>query len=236
LSDVANRDRLEAALAQQLAKISTPALRKLITALGSPPSLNNVPDSFWSAYSADLRATLETSLADIYVAQAHTMATEHGITTSVSWDLINQDAADWARAYSFELVKEHTDYTVSRLQDIISTGIEKAQPLSEIQAAVGAVFGADRMAVIATTELTRAAAEGEIAVVAQMADAGVGMVPIWMTREDRDVCKEICAPLNGVRGEMIDGVWQFLNPDDGEYYTIPAHPNDRCSLGWEFAK
>ena len=235
MSDVVDRSKTEASLAREISKISAPALRKLITALGDPPSLNNVPDSFWKDYSAGMRAALETRLQEIYVAQAHTMADEHDISASVTWDLINQDGADWASAYSFELVKGITETTKTGLQDIISTAIEKAQPLSEVRAAIEPLFGPDRMSVIATTELTRAAGEGEMATVAQMAKQGVTMVPVWMDREDGIVCKDICDPLNDVTGEMIDGEWQFLNPLDGEYYTFPGHPSCRCALGWEFA-
>ena len=229
MSDIINRDRTEAALAREIAKISAPALRKLLAALGSPPSLNNVPDAFWVSYSASLRATLETALQTIYSDQAQTLATEHSITASVNWNLINTDAAEWARAYSYELVKGIQSTTTSALQDIISKAIETAQPIEAVRAAIESLFGSDRAAMIATTELTRAAAEGEAATVAQLADNGVVMVGIWVTREDEIVC-DICGALNNKR--QSDGAFEA----DGETYDMPpAHPNCRCSIGWEFA-
>lgn len=229
MSDVANRDRTESALAREIAKISAPALRKLLAALGSPPSLNNVPDAFWASYSASLRATLETALQTIYTDQAQTLATEHDITASVNWSLINTDAAEWANRYSYELVRGITATTKEALQTIIKDAIEQAQPLSDIRAAIEPLFGADRAAVIATTELTRSASEGEASVVAQLADNGVVMVGIWMTREDEIVC-EICGALNNKR--QNDGMFEA----DGETYDMPpAHPNCRCAVGWEFA-
>lgn len=223
MSDVANRDRTEAALARELAKISAPALRKLLAALGQPPSLNNVPDSFWANYSADLRAVLETTLQDIYTAQVHTMATEHDITASVNWNLVNKDAADWARAYSYELVKGITDTTTTALQDIISKAIEQAQPLSEIQANIEPLFGADRAATIATTELTRAASESEASVVSQMAEQGVVMRAIWLSRNDEITCP-ICGD-DGLNGIVADADNQFQSRDGDTYDLPPAHPN-----------
>lgn len=234
MSDVPNRSRIEATLAREIAKISAPALRKLLAALGDPPSLNNVPDSFWRDYEAELRAVLSDALQAIYADQAQTMAREASLTASVNWNQVNQVAADWAQGYSFELVKGIEQTTQAALQTIISKGIEQTLPLSEIRMSIeqvaGQLFGPDRAAVIATTELTRAAAEGEAATVAQLADAGVNMTGIWMTREDEIVC-DVCGALDGKR--QTGGMFEA----DGEFYDMPpAHPNCRCSIGWEMAQ
>lgn len=236
MSDITNRNRIESALAREIAKINAPALRKLITALGDPPSLNNVPDSFWTNYSAEMRAVLNTMLQQIYVTQAETMASEHGITASVNWNQINQDAADWASGYSFELVKGINETTTSALQSIISKGIEQTQTVGEITAAIrdSLLFSPERASMIATTELTRAAAEGEAATVAQIADNGIALVPIWMNREDNLVCP-VCLSLDGVTGEMVNGAWSFHCNYNGEDYGLPpdSHPNCRCAIGWK---
>jgi len=84
------------------------------------------------------------------------------------------------------------------------------------------MFGAERAEIIAITETTRAAVEGERGVIAELEQHGIRMYPVWMTRNDELVCP-ICAPRNG---KPI----QPGNETNGEY--PPAHPRCRCGVGW----
>jgi len=219
MAELADRDKLEASLARELAKLAAPQVGKLIAALGDPPKLSNVSDSFWKDYGADLKAALSTALTKVYIQQAQGLVDQ--ASADVNWDQINQDAADWASAYSFELVKGITDTTKESLQGIVKDAIEQSQPLEDVRAAIEPLFGPSRAATIATTELTRAASEGESAVVDTLKDQGVDMVGTWMTREDELVCP-ICGDLDGTE----------VDPDN----LPPAHPNCRCSVGWEIAQ
>jgi ribosomal protein S2 len=86
---------------------------------------------------------------------------------------------------------------------------------------LSSLFGPVRAEIIAITEVTRAAVEGERAMVAEVAKQGIQMVAVWNTNNDEIVCP-ICAPLNQKK--------------QGEAWTFPppAHPRCRCWLNHDF--
>ena len=222
MPELANRDKLESSLARELAKIGGANVRKLLSELGSPPSLSNVSDTFWTRYGAQLTSALNTALQAAYLQQAQVMMDETSV--GVDWAQVNQAAADWAHTYTFDLVKGINQHTQDALQTVISKAIEQAQPLEVVRANIEAIapqlFGPVRAATIATTELTRAAAQGEAGTVAQIMAQGVTMNAVWHTREDEKVCP-VCGDLDG----------QTVAADA----LPPAHPNCRCSVGWVMA-
>lgn len=230
MPDVNNRDELERKLAEQLGKLGGEQLRSLLKALGDPPDVKNVPPEWWDKYGAALREVLQPYLQDVYTQQAHTMATAVNITPN--WTLINKGAAEWARAYTYELVKGVADTTSARLGEIIAQSFEENVTLGETMDSISGLFGADRAARIATTEITRAAAQSEIAVQEEAAADGIKMRRTWMTREDELVC-DICGEggLSGAQ-ENEDGLF-FCEFDGGYYDAPPAHPNCRCATGME---
>ena len=91
----------------------------------------------------------------------------------VNWNLVNQQVADWARSYAYDLVGGLTDTTRQELTDAVSKWTASGEPLQKlvdwvqgIQALdettgqyVGA-FSPARARMIATTEATRVFAEG----------------------------------------------------------------------------
>jgi hypothetical protein len=78
-----------------------------------------------------------------------------------------------------------------------------------------------RAEMIAVTEVTRAASQGEQAIARELARAGIVMTPIWNTNQDDIVCP-LCGPKNGK--EIEDG--QFP----------PRHPRCRCWVSYELPK
>ena len=234
MSDVPNRSALEASLARALAKLSKAQQAALLKELGDPPSLSNVSDTFWARYGAELTSALNTVLQRVYEDQAVTLGKDYAVTGAVDWSLVNRDAADWAAQYTFDLVRGITETTQTQLQDIISTGIEQSQTLEQVQSAIqdSLLFSPVRAEMIAVTELTRAAAEGESAMVATLGDTGVDLRATWNTAEDEHVCS-ICGSLDqqqaGDDGNFTD--------DEGNTYDMPpAHPRCRCGLGWTLKK
>jgi hypothetical protein len=137
----------------------------------------------------------------------------------VDWALVNQHAINWAHDYTFELVGGLTDTTRDAVSTSVMDYFELGQTMGELEDRLAGVFGAVRAELVATTEITRAAAEGERALAREIANAGIAMVEIWNTSNDELVCP-ICEPLNQkVKG---DG-W-----DEGD--GPPAHPRCRCFL------
>lgn len=241
MPDLNNRTKLESDLARELARLGSTQLRALLQELGNPPSLSNVSDTFWSRYTAGLTSALNTFLQKVYVQQAEQLAGQ--VSTAVDWTLVNKDAAEWAKKYTYDLVKELRDTTRTavdaglqilqkQLQDTISQGIEQSLTLADIRAQLEPTFGPVRAEMIATTEITRATDLGEAAAVDRLKERGVEMEPEWQTREDETVCPT-CLGLDGVIGRLIDGVWMFKHKETGELYELgPAHPRCRCPKGW----
>jgi HK97 family phage portal protein len=90
----------------------------------------------------------------------------------VNWNLVNERAIDWARQYTFELVKGIADTTRDELQRATSEWIESGKPLSELVEAIARIrlpgeggkpiepFSPSRARSIAVTEATRVYAHG----------------------------------------------------------------------------
>ena len=143
--------------------------------------------------------------------------------TGIDWTLVNQDAADWARDYAFDdFAEQITTTSREALQRLIPAYFEEGMTQGELSKALAGVFSPDRIEMIARTEVTRAASEGEQEIAAQLAAQGVQMQPVWQTRNDELVC-EICGPRNGKK----------IGVDIMDEYP-PAHPRCRCWVTHEF--
>jgi len=239
MADIRNRGRFERDLARILGRVSQRRLNELVKLLGNPPDATNVPDSWWESLDAEMRAALTSIVRDIYLQQAEGITS--GVGIGIDWALVNRDAADWARQYTFDLVKEIRKNTQSAitaqlqglLQNVVGTGIEQSLPLRDIRAALAPTFGPVRSDMIATTEITRAAAQGELAAVNQLREGGVDMRPKWFTREDEKVCP-ICGGLSDVVGDEHN---QFKHRRTGRMFDMPpAHPRCRCFVNWEVVR
>lgn len=79
----------------------------------------------------------------------------------VDWDLVNRDAANWARQYSYSLVTGITSTIQDDLRSGVSSWIESGAGLPAlVRIATGIVDDPERGRRIAETEATRAYAEG----------------------------------------------------------------------------
>jgi len=239
MADIPNRDGLEAELARAIAKLNGAQMDKLIKQLGNPPSADNVPRAFWAEYGDQLRTLLEPMLKKLYLGQANRLRLEVG-KDNVDWALANEEAARWAKEYTFDLVKGVVDTMTGSvdanlqalLQEAIAGGFTDSLTNAQIAERLTPAFGPSRAEMIAVTETTRAAAAGEQAVVAQLKDGGVTMRAYWNTSEDELVCS-VCEPLDGVP-ENDGGGW--TNPVTGETIdSMPAHPYCRCFLTHKLA-
>ena len=152
--------------------------------------------------------------------------------TGVDWDLVNEDAANWARDHGGRLVKDISKTTRRRVGNSVANFYEEGQTIGELGGSMedfedelGNIFGPQRAEMIAVTEVTRAAAEGEREMAKELAKDGIIMVEIWETRNDGIVCST-CEPRQGK--QQGDG-W---TASDGP----PGHPNCRCNIRHEFPK
>ena len=150
----------------------------------------------------------------------------HGVGVGFNYRLANQLAADWAKAHAFELQKQLDATSQRQAGAILSDWIEKsgrfeageAGDLGALRDALSPWFGKARGERAASTEVTRALAQGSRLAYMQ---SGVVTEVEWLTSNDDDVCP-ICAPLNGKRGPLSSGIAVYGFP--------PAHTTCRCRI------
>lgn len=145
-------------------------------------------------------------------------------STRLDYTLTNIEVAKWARKYAYDLVKGIDATTVDALQEAVSAFSETpGYTIGDIVKQIeGDAFSLDRSTLVATTEVTRAYAKGNIAAGKQMQAEfpGVLVVKKWHTNRDDRVC-DICAPLDNTE----------LSLDEmfgGNYDDPPGHPGCRC--------
>lgn len=212
------RERAEQDLAREISRLSQAQLDELMRALGNPPNLANVPAAFWTRYAEEMQSAILPALQKIYLDSAQEMLDDTP-AIGVDWTLVNASAAQWARQYSFDLVKGITDTTRSALQEKVQAYFETPGTISDLADSLSSLFGPVRAEMIAATETTRAAVSGQAAVVDELNKQGTQMIPYFITSEDEIVC-EICSPLNGKR------------VSEGEF--PPLHPRCRCEIAYKF--
>lgn len=218
MADAFERTEFEQALLLALADAGGDVLEMILAALGDPPDAANITSAMWADIEALMRGAVETPLQAAFVASAEASSAALGI--GVSWDTVNIRAADWARQYSYDLVRGITGNSQTMLQQAVSSFFAAPTTNEALQDKIAKVFGAARAENIAVTEVTRAASAGEQAAVAELAAQGVRTVSIIQTSADDRVCA-ICGPMNGLRS------------DQAGFYWPPFHVKCRCGTRTE---
>jgi len=134
------------------------------------------------------------------------------------WTLANQHAEEWAISNSASLVNEIDQTTTRAIRQSVSRWVNNGEPLESLVSDLTnhMAFSRNRAELIASTETTRAYAEGNRIA---YRESGVVDKVEWRTANDEKVCP-ICGPLDGER-DVLDG-------DFGGVGYPPAHP--RCIL------
>ena len=134
--------------------------------------------------------------------------------------VISQEAMEYARGYTYELVSGLDDTTRRLVREAMTTYQgTPGMTLGDLTSLLDPAFGEVRAQMIAVTEVTRAYSAATNQYQTLAAEYGVDMRRIWLTLHDDLVCA-ICGPLHG----MPEEDWRVAHPDGP-----PAHPNCRCS-------
>jgi hypothetical protein len=214
------REEAETRLQDALVRMGEIHLRMIMKALGDPPRLENVSASAWRAIFDDLNGTISPLLQDEYLAAAEEFLADSPI--GVDWGLVNKNAAQWARIYTYELVKGITGTTQDALREKVAGFFQNQMTLSQLRESIAPLFGDTRAVSIARTEVTRAAVEGENSVVNLIElETGLEMDSVFQTSRDDRVCPK-CGPLNNkvVTSENFP----------------PLHVGCRCGLSHRFKR
>ena len=218
---VARRAEFEREMERKLGRVWKEQRDELMRLLGNPPSLSNVPQSYWNNGGAAIRKVIAPIFERIFIEQAETLITKVGI--GVDWALINQRAADWAYHHAREFITGIQETEQTLIGGYLSKFYTDAWSLDEVAAHIeGVIFDERRARAIAITETTRAAVQAEVATV-NVLEAEYQFLhfkPYWITANDDRVC-DICEPRDG---KVIEG-------DD----FPPAHVNCRCEVMYDMA-
>jgi hypothetical protein len=220
MADFRNRAEWEKKLADALGKLGDAQRKRLLTALGDPPDPNRLTAEIWQTLSAEMQAELRPMLERVYLDSAEQLLRAVP-SVGVDWALVNRRAAEWAKQYTFDLVRGINDNTRAALQEKVSAFYTERLTLSKLRESLEPLYGPVRAEIIAATETTRAAVNGELGVVNELRQAGIAMMAIWNTSNDDIVC-----PLCGPRNQKRQG--------DGWSDPPPAHPRCRCWLNHTF--
>jgi SPP1 gp7 family putative phage head morphogenesis protein len=134
---------------------------------------------------------------------------------TIDWAGVDEDARQWASDYAYTLVRDIQATSARVLQSQLAEYFATTLTYRGLLDALAPTFGRQRAGVIATTEITRAAAQGELEAI--RASNGVISRYRWHTTFDERVCS-VCGPRNGK-------VYPI-----GEGPMPPAHPRCRCNI------
>lgn len=207
-----NRDERELDTSSAVAKAQSKARRVLLDALGEAVVLAGVTSAVWDEIAALYRAALQPALETTFVAAAQA-SIEAGV--SISWDLVNQRAAEWASNYSFELVRGMVDNDRRFLQTAVDSFYRDKLSLGDLSDKLLRHYGAVRADMIAVTETTRAAVEADRLYAGELRKLGAQMRGIVETNQDEKVCI-VCGPKQG--NDVSDAGYP------------PFHPRCRCNV------
>lgn len=213
--------------------------------------------SFWDDENRRFLARFQELLLRIYTAGAEQAAGELGsLELLIDWDAWNTQAVAYLRRYGLELARGINGTTRRQVIGAIEEWIRAGEPLTLLQERLTPVFGRRRAEVIASTEVTRAYAEGNMAL---WQSTGFVSGKQWRTAVDERVCP-ICGPLHGqvvafdnpfaLDVGTLAGTSQLRrlvgsedtqrlqrraasllrNNGGGQYTAPPAHPRCRCWL------
>ena len=241
MPDIPERDELEKKLANKIGKVLGDS-NKDFTRLLIASNFDLSDPGVLAAYQKmDLSVQKATApfIQNLMESQGAHLAKE--LSLDVNWSLINQQAANWARGYSTFLAGQVATTSRDRIAtsirgsiaDFFEEGLNlgdlkrrlEADPdlahlfTEDVKDKLGRVFGPSRAEMIARTEITRAAAEGERFVADQWIQKGHQLTEIWKTRNDEIVRRcPICWPRHN---QPVGSVW---NRNQGP----PGHPRCRC--------
>jgi uncharacterized protein with gpF-like domain len=154
------------------------------------------------------------------------------IGVGFDYTLVNTRAQEWARRYSGELIAGINDTTKQAVQQAVERWYGNGEQLSALTNDLRPTFGLRRAKLIASTETTRAAAQGTYA---GLKESGVVTGVIFKTSNDERICPW-CGSLDGKIISIDGGAFYDELPTELQsklkrrFDLPPVHPNCRCRI------
>ena len=137
------------------------------------------------------------------------------------YTLVNTRAQEWAKRYSYELIQGINDTTKQAVQQAVERWYGNGEPLQALIDDLQPAFSKKRARLIAQTETTRAAAEGNRY---GYKESGVVTGLVWKTVNDGERVCPICKELDG----------KIVSIEGGRFYDeLPAEIRDKMKRTFE---
>ncbi len=174
------------------------------------------------------RGVMQPNLAQSATEEGLRLGAEVGIHFDPP--VVNVAAADWAKRYTYDLVKDINAVTMKDIaravDEFVSTPGMTIGELTRNLTGPGAAFSPVRAEMQAITETTRAFSSATTTYQRMLSDSGITMLKKWNTAGDELVCFQ-CGPLN----QMLESDWP---PEAGD--GPPRHVRCRCSTTLQLSK
>ena len=144
MAKVKEREELERRLARRIGKVHAAALKELLDLLGDPPVWERLPQSFWEGAGRRCEGAIGPIMEEIYILQAETMLEDFG-GIGVDWDLINQAAADWARAHTKDLVEGMQETSYEQARVAVADFYEQGWTMEDLETRLLRTYGPKRV-------------------------------------------------------------------------------------------
>lgn len=207
----------EAEIQAAMQQLNDEQRRRLKPLLGTPPRLENVPQSFWEQVEDEQAAVLLLLIASISSRSAFNMRSSFESTGLYVPDKVIQErVTEYAVNRASEVAQGVTETVKNRLQNYF----EREQKARITDADLSQVLGDDQATTVAQTETTAANSHGEGVIRDDAKQQGKVVEVIWRIDPRSNVC-QICRSLNG----QPEAYWvrRFsMGP--------PAHPRCACDL------
>jgi len=233
MPELKDRDDSEGTIAVLLANLFNEQRREIKRRLGDPPRLSGINESFWIGLERQAAERIRPKLREVHAAAALQLLGDvsqpvAGNTGELTQEAVFRRADQFADRRSAELAQQMTANTRQRVEKIARENQGAAAAVGIGVLLIG-VLGAGRAERAAITEVTDAAARGELdTVTAFEIQTGLTIDTIWVTEGDVKVCP-ICRPLNG--RSISEIALSELGPQAVEVKPgINAHIGCRCHL------
>lgn len=148
-----------------------------------------------------------------------------GVQQLINQDLFNQGAINFLNQYRLNTIPGINNTTRQKAVQTINQWLTSGDSLQALEAQLAPLFGSQRAAMIASTEVTRMFAVGN-----ELIWASTGMVgaKVWRSARDERVCP-VCGPLDG----KIVG---FTSPFELSEAMLASSPQMRALLGNRYSE